>query len=127
VVILLAGVLMATALFFYARLVPPVYTTKATVFPLTASNETSTASSAITTLLGGSDARKVFSQEASINIVELAQSRNTREAVALKRLPGFGNKRVAELLIDSYNTTKLFYTPAIKTPTDTIELAARGG
>jgi hypothetical protein len=106
--IFLAGVVMAAGMFYYARLIPTVYTTKATVFPLTASNETSSASNAITTLLGGSDAPKSFSQEASINIVELAQSRNTREAVALRRLPEFGNKMIAELLIDSYNQSKFF-------------------
>lgn len=124
--IVLAGLMVAAALFFYARLIPPVYTTKATVFPLTGANETSSASSALTTLLGGSDAPKSFSQEASINIVELAQSRNTREAVALRKLPGFGNKTVAELLIDNYNRTKFFYTPAMKTPRDSPSLAAVG-
>ncbi len=125
--IVFAGCLMAAVLFFYAKLIPTVYTAKATVFPLTASNESSSASNALTTLLGGSDAPKSFSQEASINIVELAQSRNTREAVALRKLPGFGHKRVAELLIDSYNETKLFYAPALKTPKDTATLAAMGG
>lgn len=118
---------MSAGFFFYARLIPPIYTTKATVFPLTASNETSSASSAITSLLGGSDAPKSFSQEASINIVELAQSRNTREAVALRRLPEFGNKMIAELLIDSYNKSKFFYTPAMQKPTDLPTLAAVGG
>jgi uncharacterized protein involved in exopolysaccharide biosynthesis len=125
--VVFAGFLMAAALFFYSRLIPAVYTAKATVFPLTATNETSSASSALTTLLGGSDAPKSFSQEASINIVELAQSRNTREAVALRRLPEFGNKTIAELLIDSYNKTKFFYTPAMQTPSDPAALAALGG
>lgn len=123
----IAGFIFAAVLFFYARMIPPVYTAKATVFPLTGSNETSSASNALTTLLGGSDAPKSFSQEASINIVELAQSRNTREAVALKRLPEFGNKMVAELLIENYNKTKFFYTPALEKPTDLPTLAAVGG
>jgi uncharacterized protein involved in exopolysaccharide biosynthesis len=125
--VLLAGFLMAAVLFFYGRMIPPVYTTKATVFPLTASNESSAASNALTTLLGGSDAPKSFSSEASINIVELAQSRNTREAVALKKLPGFNGKTVAELLIDNYNKSKFFYTPELKTPKDSPTLAAVGG
>ncbi len=125
--VLFAGFLMAAVLFFYARMIPPVYTTKATVFPLTASNESSAASSALTTLLGGSDAPKSFSSEASINIVELAQSRNTREAVALRKLQGFNGKTVAELLIDNYNKSKFFYTPELKTPKDSPTLAAVGG
>ena len=116
----------AIAMFLYAKSIPPVYTAKATVFPLTASNENPT-SSAISTLLGGGDAPKSFSQDASINIVELAQSRNTREAVVLRRLPGFGNKRIAELLIANYNKTKKPQDPAIKIPADTIDLAAIAG
>lgn len=117
---------MAAGLFFYAKQIPPVYTTKATVFPLTGANETSSASNALTTLLGGSDAPKSFSQEASINIIELAQSRNTREAVALKKLPAFGNKTVAETLINNYNKTRFFYTKAIEMPKDSASLAAVG-
>ncbi len=125
--LVLAGAFIAAvAMFFYAKTIPPIYTAKATVFPLTASNENPT-SSAISTLLGGSDAPKSFSQDASINIVELAQSRNTREAVVLKRLPQFGNKRIAELLIESYNKTKKIQVPAIKIPKDTLSLAAIGG
>lgn len=125
--ILCTGVILAAILFLYARHIPPVYTARASVFPLTTSNESSAASSAINTFLGGSDAPKSFSQEASINIVELATSRNTREAVALLRLPGFNNKRVAELLIDNYNANKKFYSPLLKTPRDEPTLAAVGG
>ncbi|RYF88752.1 MAG: hypothetical protein EOO03_07685, partial [Chitinophagaceae bacterium] len=66
---ILAGALAgAIAMFLYAKSIPPIYTAKATVFPLTASNESPT-SSAISTLLGGGDAPKSFSQDASINIV----------------------------------------------------------
>ncbi len=113
-------------MFVYAKSIPPVYTAKATVFPLTASNENPT-SSAISTLLGGSDAPKSFSSDASINIVELAQSRNTREAVVLKRLPEFGNKRIAELLINNYNKSKKPQEPTIKISPDTTVLAATAG
>lgn len=125
--VLLAGVIMAVVLFFYAKSIPAVYSTRASVFPLTATNENSGAGSAISQLLGGVESAKSFSQEASINIVELATSRNTREAVAMLRLPQLGNKRIAELLIANYNKTKKFYAPAMEVPKDTVMLAAVGG
>jgi uncharacterized protein involved in exopolysaccharide biosynthesis len=59
--------------------------------------------------------------------VELAQSRNTREAVALQRLPDFGNKTIAALLIENFNDTRSLFEPAIQMPTDSISLAATGG
>ncbi len=124
--IFFGAIIGAAAMFVYAKSIPPIYTAKATVFPLTASNENPT-SSAISTLLGGGDAPKSFSQDASINIVELAQSRNTREAVVLKRLPEFGNKRIAELLINNYNKTKKPQEPEIKMPKDTVALSALAG
>ncbi len=125
--VLLIGVVGAIGLFIYAKRLPVKYNTRATVFALTASNESNAASSAISQFLGGSESPKSFSQEASINIVELATSRNTREAVALQRLKEFGNKRIAELLIENYNQNKSLYTPAMKVPADTVLLAARGG
>ena len=124
--VMIAGILVAMAMFLYARTIPPVYTAKATVFPLTGTNENQ-ATSAITTLLGGADATKSFSSDASINIVELALSRNTMDAVVLKRLPEFGNKRIAVLLIESYNKSKKLFAEDIEIPTDTLSLKATGG
>lgn len=121
------GIVAAVALFIYAKRLPAKYNTRATVFALTASNESNAASSAISQFLGGGESPRSFSQEASINIVELAISRNTREAVALQRLPAFKNKRIAELLIENYNESRSFSTPAMKMPTDTVLLAAVGG
>lgn len=115
----------AVGMYFYAKTIPVVFNTKATVFPLNASNESS-ASNALSTFLGGSDASKSFSQEASINIVELAVSRNTREAVVMERLPELGNKRIAELLIDNYNQNKKTFALAIEKPIDTNMLASVG-
>ena len=115
----------AVGMFFYSKTIPIVYYTKATVFPLNASAE-NTASSALSTLLGGSDPTKSFSQDASINIVELAISRNTREAVVMERLPQMGNMRIAELLINNYNLNKKIFQPALKTPKDSMILAAVG-
>ena len=125
--ILLSGIILAVGFFFYSRKVAPIYTSRATVFPLTATNDNSGATSQLSAILGISETPKSFSQEASINIVELAQSRNTREAVALQRLPDFGNKTIAALLIENFNSTRSLFEPAIKMPTDSITLAATGG
>jgi len=125
--ILLSGIILAVGFFFYSRRVAPIYTSRATVFPLTASNDNSGATSQLSAILGISETPKSFSQEASINIVELAQSRNTREAVALQRLPDFGNKTVAALLIENFNNTRSLFEPAIQMPADSTSLAATGG
>jgi uncharacterized protein involved in exopolysaccharide biosynthesis len=86
-------------LFFYmAKQSVLLYTSTATVFPLSGASE-STPGSTISNLLGLSDVPKSFSGEASINIVELATSRRTREAVAMERIPSMKNKTVSELLI----------------------------
>ena len=71
--------LLFGGLFFYmARQSVVQWSSKATVFPLSASNTSSTGS-AISNLLGLTDAPKSFTEDASINIVELANSRRTRE------------------------------------------------
>jgi hypothetical protein len=89
-----------------AKLGLVMYTSKSTVFPLNSSNDNTVSSSAISSILGLSDAPKSFSGEASINIVELAQSRRTREAVAsatAKMIPAFKNKTIAQVLVDENN------------------------
>ena len=125
--VIVGGIGGAVLMFFYARTIDPVYTSRATVFPLNATPDNSAATSALSSMLGISETPKSFSQEASINIVELAQSRNTREAVAMQRLPQFGNQTIANLLIDDYNKTKESFQPAIKIPPDSLALAAIGG
>lgn len=127
IVVLLAGICMAIAAYFYCKSIPTVYTARASVFPLTTASENSGASNALSQLLGGGESAKSLSQEASINIVELATSRNTREAVAMLRLPQFGNKTVAQLLIENHNKYKKFYASSIAMPKDTVMLAAVGG
>jgi hypothetical protein len=125
--VIAAGLIFAALFFLYARRINPVYTTRCSVFPLTASTDNSASTNALSSLLGISDAPKSFSQEASINIVELALSRTVREAVAMERIPEYGNKTIAELLIDNYNKSKSFFATALKKPADTAALAALGG
>jgi len=126
---LVAGIALAFGILFfiYGKTRKTVYSASATVFPLTASNESSAATSALSSILGLSEAPKSFSQDASINIVELALSRNTREAVAAVKLPEFSNRSIAELLIHNYNETKNFWDKAVKTPTSQQALIAVGG
>lgn len=125
--LLLAAAVGAIAMFLYAKSLPIKYSTRASVFALTGANDNAAASSAISQLLGGGESAKSFSQEAAINIVELAISRNTREAVAMQRLPEFKNKTIAELLIENYNANKALSAPKMEIPKDTVLLAAVGG
>ncbi len=125
--ILAGGILFGALFFLYSRSVKPMYSSRATVFPLTTSNDNSASTSALSSLLGISDAPKSFSNEASINIVELALSRNTREAVAIERIPEQGNKTIAELLIDNYNDSKSIFSKSLKKPTDQAALVSLGG
>jgi uncharacterized protein involved in exopolysaccharide biosynthesis len=127
ILIIIGGIIGGVIMYIYARRIDPVYTSRATVFPLNATQDNSGATSALTSMLGLSETPKSFSQDASINIVELAQSRNTREAVALARLPDHNNRTIASLLIDEYNKTKETYQPKIKEPADQAELASLGG
>ena len=125
--ILLVGIGIGALLYTYAKGKPTLYTSRASVFPLTASNESSMSSSALGSILGISDAPKSFSNEASINIVELATSRRTREAVATTPVPTMGNKTVAVLLIESYNKYKTSLQPPMVIPKEDTVLAALGG
>ncbi len=126
--ILLIGLGIGALLFWYANRTPTVYTSKATVFPLTNSTDNSGVNSTLNSILGITEAPKSFSSEASINIIELATSRNTREAVALMRVPEFGNKTIAELLILAAKGKRWDEATAKdKIPTDTAKLANIGG
>jgi hypothetical protein len=97
------AILFGALFYFMARQSVVQYTSKSTVFPLNSSSESNISGSAISNILGLSDAPKSFSEEASINIVELATSRRTREAVSKTRIPSKGNKTVAELLVEENN------------------------
>lgn len=100
-IILTAGLIVGVLLYLYAKRTPVTFTSRATVFPLTSSPENTGASSALSILLGTDS--KNFSDDASINIVELAQSRTTREAVAATVIPSMGNKTIAALLAEDIN------------------------
>lgn len=97
------AILFGALFYFMAKQGVTLYTSKATVFPLNSTSDNNISGSAISSILGLSDAPKSFSGEASINIVELATSRRTREAVAATRLPSLRNKTIAELVVEENN------------------------
>ncbi len=104
--IAIIAIAFGTLFYFMARQSVVIYTSKSTVFPLNSTNDNNISSSAISNILGLSDAPKSFSGEASINIVELAASRRTREAVAearAVRVSSLKNKTIAQLLIEENN------------------------
>ena len=100
-IILAAGLIVGVLLYLYAKRTPVTFTSRATIFPLTSSPESNGTSSALSVLLGTDS--KTFSDDASINIVELAQSRTTREAVSATIVPSMGNKTIAALLVEDIN------------------------
>jgi hypothetical protein len=108
-------------LFYYmAKQSVLLYTSKSTVFPLNGNTE-STPGSTISSLLGLGEATKSFTGDASINIVELASSRRTREAVAMVRIPSMKNKTVSELIIEENNRhTGFMQNERIKPPADSL-------
>ena len=127
--IISCALIMAGLLLVYAKNKRAVYTAKATVFPLTSGPESSISSSALSGILGmagGGGGGQSFSSEASINIIELSQSRNVRQRVAVSRLPEFGNKNITQLLVEDQNSHKGFFEKPIQLPVDSVLQATLG-
>ena len=114
-IVIIVAVILCLALILYAKQKPVTYTSRATVFPLTSGNDNNAASSTLSALLGG-EATKSFSDDASINIVELAQSRTTREEVAAIHDSLMGNKTIAQLLFDDINNHRGWFEDKVKDP-----------
>ncbi|MEO7962099.1 MAG: hypothetical protein ABIR19_11160 [Ginsengibacter sp.] len=125
-VILVAGITGAAFCIFYARQQPVTYTSKSSVFPLNGSGDNSGSSSALSALLGA-EASKSFSEDASVNIIELAQSRTTREEVAAMHDTAMGNKTIAELLLKDYNEHRGWFEKNIAEPGTRDELITWAG
>lgn len=126
VLILAGGIVVGALLLFYANTKRTTYTSKATLFPLTHPNDNALANNTLSGILGLGDAPKSFSGEATINIIELALSRNIRQRVSSTRLKEFGNKTVTELLVEDMNEHRSFLSEKIKIPADSIEQAILG-
>ena len=124
---LLIGIILAVLLFFYASRSKPIYTSRATVFPLNNQSQSALSGNSLASLIGMNDGSKSFSTEAAINIIELANSRNVREAVASTRLPNWNNRTVAELLINERNNNVGMFSSKMSIPTDSAKLISTGG
>ncbi|MEO6836968.1 MAG: Wzz/FepE/Etk N-terminal domain-containing protein [Ginsengibacter sp.] len=125
--IICVSIIFAGILSVYALKTPVTYTSRSTIFPLTGGGDNSSASSALSALFGGGGDSKSFTDDASVNIVELAQSRTTREEVAAMIDSSQGNKTIAELLITDINNHRSFLEPKMQMPVDkktTIAIAA---
>jgi uncharacterized protein involved in exopolysaccharide biosynthesis len=126
-IIIAAGLIASALLIFYALQTPVKFTSRGTVFPLTSGSENTSATSAISVLLGGGTDSKNFSDDASISIIELAQSRTTREAVSAMPVPAMGNKMISELLLNDINTHLGLMENKVKTPPNRDRLIVWGG
>lgn len=114
--ILLGGFLFSVLFFLYAKNKPVVYSVRSTVFPITSPSQNNSASSRINELLGGGGSSKSITEDANVNIEEVGRSKKTSDAVVAERLPAFGNKLIAQVLIDEYNKYRTFRMAEIKTP-----------
>lgn len=119
------GIIVAVLFFFIAYISKPVYTSRATLFPLNNTPENSMSTANLGTLLGiTTNSVNSFSNEAQINIIELAQSRNVRESVVAVKMPQFQNKTIAELLIENYNQNAGLLGSKIPITNDTLKTYA---
>jgi len=127
--IICVSVICAGILYVYALKTPVTYTSRSTIFPLTGGSDNASASSALSALFGsGGGDSKAFTDDASVNIVELALSRTTREEVAAMKDSSEGNKTIAELLITDINNHRSFLESKLEMPSDKkrlITMAAR--
>ena len=125
-IIIAVAVAGALALILYAKRKPVTYTSRSSVFPLTSGNDNTATSSTLSALLG-TEGTKSFSDEASINIIELAQSRTTREEVASIRDSSLGNKTIAELLVDDINNHRGWFESKVIMPPNEYALIVWAG
>lgn len=100
--ILIVMILFGGFFYYVATRSITLYTSTATVFPMS-NTSSENVSGSVGNLLGISDASKSFGGETAINILELANSRRTREAVAMQRIPSMNNKTISELLMEEHN------------------------
>jgi uncharacterized protein involved in exopolysaccharide biosynthesis len=125
ILILIAAVIGAIVLYIPEFNKKPIYTAKATVFPLNSDNENS--SSSLSGLLGLSDPTKSFGNDNAVNILELTVSRTLMQSVASKRLATFDNKTIAEALITEKNNSSSFFSKKMLLPSDSLSQVIIGG
>lgn len=122
--IIVSSLFFAAVLAVYALKTPVTYTATATIFPLTAGNDNNATSALSALFSGGDNSNNSFTDEASVNIIELALSRATRDEVASMKDPSGGNKTIATLLINDINNHRSFLESKIVVPSDSFSLIA---
>jgi hypothetical protein len=125
-VILTIAIVTGLLLALYAKNTPVTLTSKASIFSLSSGNDNPSATNALSLILG-SESNKSFSDETSINIIELAQSRTTREAVASIKVPSMGNRMIASLLADDINNHRGWMEKKVTPPQNPEQLVVWGG
>ncbi len=127
ILIVVGGITVGVLMYMVAKNKPAVYSVKSSLYPLSAPQDAGSASSKISELIGGGDGRsKTLSDEANVNIEEVARSRKTREAVVSQKLSAFENKTIAEVLIEEYNKNKSFFAPVLFKPSLPSDLYSTG-
>lgn len=109
ILLLILSITIGIALAYFAWKSPTNYTSNAIIFPLTTNESPSSSNSILSALTGNVDLGKSFTEENSVNILELAQSRTIREEVAATKVASIGNKTIAQLLYEDYMNTKFFF------------------
>jgi hypothetical protein len=121
--IILIGIIFGILLFLYAKKQPKTYTGKSTFYPLNSPADKNSSTSKLTELIGGGKSSTGnLSEDANVNIEEVARSRKTRNAVCAERLIDFDNKTIAELLIKEQNKYVGFFGKKIEIPNAKQEL-----
>lgn len=113
----------------YAKKKPIEYTVKSSFYPLNSSAEKNGSSSKLTELIGGgkgSSGGANLSDDANVNIEEVAKSRKTRDAVCAEKLKDFNNITIGEILINEYNKNAGYFTEKIEIPKTPEKIVSQG-
>ena len=103
----------------YAKKKPAEYTVKSSFYPLNSSADKGGTANKLTEIIGGgksSGGGANLSDDANVNIEEVAKSRKTRDAVCAEKLKDFDNKTIAEILIKEYNKHAGYFTEKLELP-----------
>lgn len=124
--VLLVSIFWSTAGYLYSKLLAPQFSSFALLFSV---NVSQSSGGNLESLLGGggSTGSGFSTAEAAVNILDLAQSKTTSQAVALTRLENFGNKTIGELMIEEANRRMLPWQQKLAKPTTEDEIRITGG
>jgi hypothetical protein len=116
--IFLGAMGIAILSYLYAKKIPIVYTSRSSFYPLSSPSNNNSQTSKILESLGGGGGAKSISEDANINIEEVATSKKIREDIVSQRLPEFENKTIAQLLIEESNKHKSYFEKPSKIPAE---------